>query len=130
MSSSDALPHHLQLCEELHQLALEENKFIKEHQRPPDARLVERRKELMDRLDASLSLLKEPATTTVPADRDLRERRRDIVEKSRTRIRQILHLQKENEQLILRYSLGGPRPTVQPVAPPASHLQKLYDRHR
>ncbi len=130
MSSSDALPHHLQLCEELHQLSLEENKFIQEHQRPPDSRLTERRKALMERLDASLSLLKESATAAVPSDRDLREQRRDVIERSRTRILQILHLQKENEQLILRYSLGGPRPAVRLVAPPASHLQKIYDRHR
>lgn len=130
MSSPDALQHHLLLCDELHQLTLEENRYIKGHQRPPDASLVDRRKTLMAHLEVSLSRLKEPSTNTVPTDRDIRERRREVIEKSRTRILQILHLQKENEQLILRYSLGGPRPSVPPSAPPASHLQKLYDRHR
>ncbi|HRE83020.1 MAG TPA: hypothetical protein PLN52_18385 [Opitutaceae bacterium] len=130
MSSSDTLHGHLQLCEELHQLALEENRFIKENQRAPDHALLERRKALLERLDASLLKIKDPATTALPAERAQRDQRRDVVEKSRTRILQILHLQKENEQLVLRYSLGTPKLTSPAPTLPTTHLQKLYDRHR
>ncbi|MBP7143184.1 MAG: hypothetical protein KBA71_14845 [Opitutaceae bacterium] len=130
MSSTDALQNHLQLCEELHQLALEENRFLKERQLAPDSRLVDRRKALLDRLGDSLARIKTPESSVIPEDPDARRRRHEVVEKSRTRILQILHVQKENEQLILRYSLGIPRPQVSPSIPPVSELQKIYDRHR
>lgn len=130
MSSHDPLQNHLQLCDELHQLALEENRRIKETHQAPDRDLVERRKGLLERLDESLVRIKAPESSVIPADTARRKQRRDIVEKARTRILQILHLQKENEQLILRYSLGSPRQQSAPVSPPASVLQKIYDSHR
>ncbi|HRP03484.1 MAG TPA: hypothetical protein PLV87_01090 [Opitutaceae bacterium] len=130
MSSTDALQAHLQLCEELHQLALEENRFLKERQHAPDSPLVERRKVLLERIGESLDQIKAPESSVVPEDPTARRHRHEVVEKARTRILQILHVQKENEQLILRHSLGIQRPQVSASIPPASTLQKIYDRHR
>ncbi|MBP8257455.1 MAG: hypothetical protein KAX37_09030 [Opitutaceae bacterium] len=130
MSSTDALQRHLQLCEDLHQLTLEENRFLKDRQHAPDAQLIGRRKALLDRLEASLAHIKTPESGAVPEDPGARRNRHEVVEKARTRILQILHVQKENEQLILRYSLGLQRPQGAPTTPPASTLQKIYDRHR
>ena len=129
MTLPDTLGAHLQLCDELHLLALEENRFLKQHQRAPDAALIERRRALLARLEESLATLKSPAATAVPADPEQRARRAGVIEQSRGRLLQILHLQRENEQLVLRHSLTPPRPAT-PVAPPsASRLQKLYDQH-
>lgn len=131
MSSPDVLLRHLQLCDELHQLALEENRFLKEQQRAPEPALLERRRDLLARLDESLAALRPTGTSEpIPADRNVREQRKEAIEKSRTRILQILHLQRENEQLVLRFSLGTPKVTAPTTPPPASQLQKLYDRHR
>jgi len=113
------------LCDEIHQLALEENRFLKQHQRPPDAALLDRKRGLLARLDESLTAIKSGATTA-PASRP-DPTRKEIVEKARAKILQILHLDRENEQLLLRYSLGA-RASVAP-APPASQIQRIYDRH-
>jgi hypothetical protein len=98
----------------------------------PDAALLDRKRILLTRLDASLAALKaasiaavaptdEPAIPTARADRA-------AVEKARARIMQILHLDRENEQLLFRYSLGGgPRPAG--ATPPPSQLQRIYERH-
>jgi hypothetical protein len=63
--------------------------------------------------------------------------RAELIEKARAKLLQILHLDRENEQLLLRYSLG-----IQPASPPAaaphtpptpvapSRLQQLYEKHR
>ncbi|ATC64066.1 hypothetical protein CMV30_08935 [Nibricoccus aquaticus] len=139
MTPTEALRHHQNLCDELHQLALEENRFLKQNQRVPDAPLLEKKRALLARLDESLSAIKAgnaAASSGSPARPD--PDRSEIIEKSRAKLLQILHLDRENEQLLLRYSLGArPARPVQnasaPVSPAATapgHLQRLYDRHR
>jgi hypothetical protein len=126
MTSTEALQNHLLLCDEVHQLALEENRFLKQHQRPPDDALLQRKRGLLARLDESLTALK--TGSAAPNQRPDRTRK-EIVEKARAKILQILHLDRENEQLLLRHSLGA-RPAVPTVsAPPVSQIQRLYDRH-
>ena len=140
MTPTEALRHHQALCDELHQLALEENRFLKQNQRVPDAPLLEKKRALLARLDESLSALKTGHTADPGAPARPDPERSGIIEKSRAKLLQILHLDRENEQLLLRYSLGvrPPRPlqnspdaaaTPAPTPSP-NHLQRLYDRHR
>jgi len=143
-NQTEALKNHLNLCDEVHQLALEENRFLKQHQRPPDNHLLDRKRTLLARLDESLTALK---ATSAPAISEISNQRsqipsirpdparKDTIEKARAKILQILHLDRENEQLLLRFSLGA-RPTFHTAAPaaptptaPISQVQKLYDRH-
>jgi hypothetical protein len=143
MTPTEALRHHQNLCDELHQLALEENRFLKQNQRVPDAALLEKKRALLVRLDESLSAIKAGnaantvASPATPARPD--PARSEIIEKSRAKLLQILHLDRENEQLLLRYSLGvranrpvqnTPAPTPAPAPSTPTHLQRLYDRHR
>ena len=128
MTTTEALQSHLTLCDELYQLALEENRFLKQHQRVPDATLLDRKRALLVRLDASLTTLK--AGGNAPAGTRPDPLRKEIVEKARSKLLQILHLDRENEQLLLRHSLGArPKPTVAAPAAAPSHLQRLYERH-
>lgn len=142
MTPTEALRRHLALCDELHQLALEENRFLKQNQRVPDSPLLDKKRALLVRLDESLASLKSgnapsplaPSAATSPATRT-DPARAEIIEKARAKILQILHLDRENEQLLLRYSLGvrprAPAASTAPATPAAapSHLQRLYDRH-
>ncbi|HOF10023.1 MAG TPA: hypothetical protein PLV33_08510 [Opitutaceae bacterium] len=124
MTQSEILTQHQQVCDEIHQLALEENRFLKQNQRVPDSSFMERKKGLLARLDQTLSELKAASADTNPVNRPDPE----AVEKARARIMQILHLDRENEQLLFRYSLGaGPRPTA--AKPPPSQLQRIYHKH-
>lgn len=138
MTPTEALRHHQALCDELHQLALEENRFLKQHQRVPDSPLLEKKRALLARLDESLTALKAgnaAAASTTSSGSSVRPDpvRSEIIEKSRAKLLQILHLDRENEQLLLRYSLGVRSPraaqnfTVPAAAP--SQLQRIYDRH-
>jgi hypothetical protein len=139
MTPTEALRHHQNLCDELHQLALEENRFLKQNQRVPDAALLEKKRALLARLDESLSAIKAgnaQASSGSPARPD--PTRSEIIEKSRAKLLQILHLDRENEQLLLRYSLGvrssramqNPSASTTPAPTAPGHLQRLYDRHR
>ena len=128
MTPTEALQNHLSLCDEVHQLALEENRFLKQHQRPPESALLERKRSLLTRLDESLTALKTNAAVPIPGRPD--PVRKEIIEKARAKILQILHLDRENEQLLLRYSLSArPAPPPIPVMPHVSQVQRLYDRH-
>ena len=128
MTSTEALQSHLTLCDELYQLALEENRFLKQQQRVPDAALLDRKRALLTRLDASLNTLKTGAETPPPLRAE--PGRKEIIEKARGKILQILHLDRENEQLLLRYSLGArPKPPSPTPAAAPSRLQRLYERH-
>lgn len=119
----EALQHHQQLCDELHDLALAENSFLQQHRRAPDAPLLDRKRALLARLDQTLTALRE-ATGAAPAGQNFRA----ALEKTRNRILQILQLDRENEQLLLRYSLS-PRPAAAPATATPSMLQQIYKRH-
>lgn len=123
MSPTETLQQHQQLCDELHQCALEENRFLRQHQRPLAPELVERKRELLTRLDQSLAALR-----AIPAGRTKDSAERQVLEHTRARILQILQLDKENEQLLLRYSLAGPKPAPSSAAPSSALLQKIYAR--
>lgn len=123
MSTQETLQKHQQVCDELYQLALEENRHLKQHRRAPDATLLDRKRVLLEKLDQTLTSLR-ASNAGGEAGRESRA----LVEKVRSRILQILQLDKENEQLLLRTSLTR---GVEPVASPAPNtalLQKIYGR--
>lgn len=123
----EALQQHQELCNEIHQLALEENSFLQQHRRAPDAALLEKKKGLLARLDETLAALR-----AVPRHSAESPAFRTALDKTRARILQILQLDKENEQLLLRFSLAGASAAATPVSSPtpsASMLQRIYQRH-
>ena len=125
MTNQATLLAHLQVCAELDQLAHDENRHLKEQQTVPPAALLERKRQLLERLDQNLTSLRadQPESTTGREESQLGEKIRD-------RILQILQLDKENEQLLLRVSLSrGPAATALPAPSPAM-LEKIYARTR
>ncbi len=124
MTQLETIQEHHALCDEIHQGVLDENRFLRQHQRAPDRALVERKHGLLEKLDRSLAALR-----ALPAASVRDPATREQLEKTRARILQILQLDKENEQLLLRCSLTGGRAT--PAAAPTasvSMLQKIYAR--
>lgn len=117
----EALQQHQQLCDELHELALTENSFLQQHRRAPDAALLDRKRALLSRLDETLGALR--TATSSPAGGF-----GAALEKARSRILQVLQLDRENEQLLLRCSLTS-RPATAPAPVAPSMLQKIYQRH-
>lgn len=124
MNQLELIRNHHQLCDEIHRCVMEENRFLRQHQRAPDPSFINRKRTLLEKLDASLAELR-----AVPAASVRDPEAREQLEKTRGRILQVLQLDKENEQLLLRASLAGTRPVTaaQPAAS-VSMLQKIYAR--
>jgi hypothetical protein len=122
MTSPAALADHATVCDQLHQLALEENRFLRTEQRPPERALLERKQVLLGRLDQTVAALRSLPSASARAPEV-----RALLDNSRARILQILQLDQENEQLLLRCSLMAARPSAA-VPPPATLLQKIYAR--
>ena len=127
MNQTTILQQHQQLCDEIHECVLDENRFLRQHQRSPDEALLARKRALLDKLDQSLAALR-----ALPATSARGTALQAGLEKTRARILQILQLDKENEQLLLRCSLSRPATAAdapaKPVVPAAAMLQKIYSR--
>lgn len=123
MTPLEALQQHQTLCDELHQLALEENRFLQHHRASPGTELLDRKRGLLTRLDETLKALRESPRGGSGTEF------RAAIEQTRSRILQILQLDKENEQLLLRYSLAPARQATAAAAPSASLLQCIYSSH-
>lgn len=121
MSLADLLTRHLALCDELHRLCVEENRILKHENRPPDEAWRERKRAVAARLDESLADLR-----ARPADAN--EHGGEVLEQTRQRHLQILHLDRENEQLLLRCSLGPARPVAPPPAISTAGALKAYGK--
>lgn len=123
MTLLETIREHHALCDEIHQCVLDENRFLRQHQRTPDAAALERKRQLLEKLDRTLGALK-----TLPASSARDPEVRDQLEKTRARILQIIQLDKENEQLLLRCSLAPSRPAATAPTASATMLQKIYAR--
>lgn len=124
MTQLETILAHQQLCEEIYQCVLDENRFLRQNLRAPDHTFAERKKALLAKLDQTLAALR-----SLPAASARDGATQTQLEKTRARILQILQLDKENEQLLLRYSLAGSRGLESPtVTPSMSMLQKIYAR--
>jgi len=123
MTELETIQAHHQLCDAIHECVLDENRFLRQHQRVPDQALLERKRVLLEKLDVTLAALR-----TVPAGSARQPGVQAQLEKTRSRILQILQLDKENDQLLLRCSLAGPRPSSTANTPSGTLLQKIYAR--
>jgi len=103
MKRIDAVQAHLKICDQLHALVLEENRILREEQRVPGAETSTRKEGLLQQLNLSVAALKSA---------DQNSRGGPQLASARERSMQILRLDRENEQLLLRHSLGSRRPVV------------------
>lgn len=121
MSPAEALSQHQAVCDELHALSLEENSFLQQYRHAPGAEFAARKKALIERLDAVLDALR-----AAPKGALGEMAYRQAMDSAQRRVLQILQLERENEQLLLRVSLsrsGVGLPTLSPAT-----LDKIYRR--
>lgn len=125
MTLLETLQNHTDVCEEMYRLMVELNRTLKTGAQTPDAALLERKRTALATLERSLAELKSygerPGTTS--ADQ------RSAMEKCQRTILKALLLDRENEQLLLKNAMPRARASA-PAKSAASHLAKIYSKHR
>jgi len=122
MRFKDIILKHQEICNELYALYLEENKLLQKNQQISDYSILERKKNLLVQLDENLTLIQ---TTEKLEKRD--PSTRDVLDKTKSRILQILQLDRENEQLILKLSITkGPDKPEEQIN--TTLLKRIYSR--
>jgi hypothetical protein len=121
MNQWDTLKLHQELCDEVYQCVLEENRSLSLDASKPYPDLIEKKRALLARLDKNLESLR-----TLPAVSSRDAEALAQLDKARSRILQILQMDKENERLMLRATSGG-LPGGAPT-PSSALLKKIYSR--
>ena len=116
MNLADSLQQHLLLCEQINLLLIEENRILQTTQRPPATEFLTRKSQLLPRLDAArlaLSIGKMTQESEVSMQKV-------AIERLQKKMLSLLLLDRENEKLLLKYSMQADAFRV--AAKPRAHL--------
>lgn len=120
------LRDHIALCEEAFSILQKENNHLKQTQSQPDSKLLEHKKSLLARLDTSNEALKAINNNKTP----LSPSQKGLAQSAQNKIMKIFLLDRENEQLILKYGVSNcTTPAASPdisAPPPSSVINKTY----
>jgi len=116
MNLVDSLQQHLLLCEDIHLLLLEENRILQATRKPPGHDFLTKKSALLPRLDAA-RLAMSIARTTRAGDVTAQKK---AIERLQKKMLSLLLLDRENEKLLLKYSVQAEAFRV--AAKPRAHL--------
>ena len=98
MEPTEVLKQHLALCNDVHQLLLEEDTWLKVQKKVPEMTFLEKKKIIVKRLEDSLSNLKKLKPEFFsPFDNS-----KKLVGESHSKLLQIFYLDRENEDLLVK----------------------------
>jgi len=116
MNLTDTLQQHLDLYDEIHRVLSEENRLLQTTRKPPGEAFLAWKRELLPRLDSTRHAL--VAARSAPA-RD-EGTHKPAVERLQKKMLSLLLLDRENEKLLLKYSV--PTDAFRVVAKTRPHL--------
>src|SRR5690349_19677581 len=120
-SLESTLEEHLRLCEETYHVLLDENRMLKQTGQCPDSEFLNQKKALLLCFEVTNRALSE-------ADRTEARRFRPTIEKAQQLVLKTLLLDRENEQILLKCTLGE-KPRVRWSLPPPTRVEKTYREH-
>ncbi|MFW5883640.1 MAG: hypothetical protein ACOCVG_04660 [Verrucomicrobiota bacterium] len=102
-ASPALLESHRALVDEVHEVLLQENRVLKDGGDLVEQGIVERKNALLDRLNKDVDALQHLANEETPRD----ETSREIIAALQNKLMKIFFLDRENEQLLLKASVGS-----------------------
>lgn len=125
------LPHtlaaHAEICSDLYDLMLDENRFLKASGRSREEAFLNRKRAMLASLTRSLEAVREGAGHRGSPTPELRA----AMEKVQQITLKALLLDRENEQLLFKAALQPkPAAAVAPARPVASQVERTYGKYR
>ncbi len=124
MEPTEVLKSHLALCNQVHELLLEENTWLKVQKKVPEIALLQRKKEIVGRLESSLSQLKKLKPEYFSPFDDSKK----LVGESHAKLLQIFYLDRENEELLVKLNQPMDRQTFNRFTVGPDEIDQIHHR--
>ena len=124
MEPTEILKQHLVLCNDVHQLLLEENTWLKVQKKVPDMAFLEKKKIIVQRLESSLTNLKKLKPEFFsPFDNS-----KKLVGESHSKLLQIFYLDRENEELLVKLNQPLDRQSFNRFSVSPDQIDQIHNR--
>ena len=124
MDPTEVLKKHLDLCNDVHQLLLEENTWLKVQKKVPEMKFLEQKKVIVQRLEDSLSNLKKLKPEFFsPFDNS-----KELVGDSHSKLLQIFYLDRENEDLLVKLNQPLDRQSFNRFSVDPDEIDQIHKR--
>ena len=116
------LSNHLSLCDSVHKLLLEENTWLKVQKSVPNKDILDRKQDLLPRLEESLMALKKLKPEFFsPFDNS-----KKLVNDSHSKLLQIFYLDRENEELLIKITEPVDRQNFNRFTTPPTQINQIH----
>jgi len=124
MEPREVIKNHYSLCEDVYSLLLEENSWLKIEKKAPEMPFLERKKQIIELLETSLANLKKLKPEFFSPFDDTKK----IVGDSHAKLLQIFYLDRENEELLMKYNQSSDRETFTRFTIDPNEIGEFPDR--
>ena len=122
MEPREVLKKHLELCNQVHSLLLEENTWLKTQKQPSSADILNRKQSLLPELESSLANLKKLKSEFFSPFDDSKK----LVNESHSKLLQIFYLDRENEDLLIKLSQSTERQTFNRFTTSPEEIEDIH----
>ena len=122
MDPREIISSHLVLCDEVYQLLLEENTWLKTEKSAPTMDFLNRKKAILPKLDESLVLFKKLKPELFDPFDDTKQ----LVKDSHSKLLQIFYVDRENEDLLIKLNQPHDRQTFNRFTTPPEEIDEIH----
>ena len=124
MEPKEVLINHLDLCQGVYKVLLEENTWLKTKKTSPSTAILDQKKKMLPLLEESLQSLKR----LKPEFFSPFDNTKKLVNDSHSKLLQIFYLDRENEELLLKVGQSTERQTFNRFDTPPEEIDKIHNR--
>lgn len=122
MDPREIISSHLALCDEVYQLLLEENTWLKTEKTAPTMDFLNRKKAILPKLDESLVLFKKLKPELFDPFDDTKQ----LVKDSHSKLLQIFYVDRENEDLLIKLNQPQDRQTFNRFTTSPEEIDEIH----
>ena len=124
MEPKEVLINHLDLCQGVYKVLLEENTWLKTKKTSPSTAILDQKKKMLPLLEESLQSLKR----LKPEFFSPFDNTKKLVNDAHSKLLQIFYLDRENEELLLKVGQSTERQTFNRFDTPPEEIDKIHNR--